>query len=205
MERLGIVDDLRERREAAVARISPTARNRAFPGLYPAPTQRQASIIKDPTAALRNEIAALKQELAQEKQRNGRLTVLLAELSRPLELRREPPMEDVMLEFCKAMNDSGRTIDGAPWSLVWLRTTRRIHPVSHPRQVCMWLVKQICTHASLAMLGLAFGGRDHTTIIYACERAPIIMDTDPGVRQVAISVLRSFGVEPVGLEGESRS
>lgn len=196
------MDELRERRESAVARISPAARNRAFPSLYPAPQQRQATLLKDPTAALRHEIAALKQELSQEKLRNGRLTILLAELSRPLEMRREPPMEDVMLQFCKAMNDAGRTINGDPWSLMWLRTARRMHPVSHPRQVCMWLVKQICTHASLAMLGLAFGGRDHTTIIYACERAPLIMDADPGVRQVAIAVLRSFGVEPIGLEGE---
>lgn len=203
MERLGIADELRDKQESIASRLSPAARHQAFPNVYARPAPREAKKIEDPTLPFRAEIALLKEEIASVKRENGRLTILVKELSRPMAHRIEPPMQDVMAEFCFVMNESGRNVDGNPWSDIWLTTKRRIHPISHPRHVCIWLVREICLSPSLPMIGAVFGGLDHTSIIYACKKAPGIMRADSGLRQVAINVLRKFGVNPAALEQET--
>jgi chromosomal replication initiation ATPase DnaA len=47
--------------------------------------------------------------------------------------------------------------------------TRRDRHIVVPRQVAMFLARAL-TDASLPALGLAFGGRDHTTVLHACAR-----------------------------------
>ncbi len=46
---------------------------------------------------------------------------------------------------------------------------RRTQIVALPRQVAMYLMRQL-TDLSLAEIGRIFGGRDHTTVLYACDR-----------------------------------
>jgi len=46
---------------------------------------------------------------------------------------------------------------------------RRTSQVALPRQVAMYLMRQL-TDMPLAEVGRVFGGRDHTTVMYACER-----------------------------------
>lgn len=46
---------------------------------------------------------------------------------------------------------------------------RRTQSVALPRQVAMYLMRQL-TDLSLVEIGRAFGGRDHTTVIYACDK-----------------------------------
>ena len=41
--------------------------------------------------------------------------------------------------------------------------------MARPRQVAMWLAKQITTR-SLPDIGRRFGGRDHTTVLHAVRR-----------------------------------
>ena len=56
---------------------------------------------------------------------------------------------------------------------------RRTHSVVLPRQVAMYLLRQF-TELSLAEVGSMFGGRDHTTVIYACERVAERVGRDLG-------------------------
>ena len=45
---------------------------------------------------------------------------------------------------------------------------KRIRVIARPRQVAMWLAKEL-TAMSLPAIGEAFGGRDHTTVLHACR------------------------------------
>lgn len=45
---------------------------------------------------------------------------------------------------------------------------KRTRIIARPRQIAMWLSKEL-TPASLPAIGEAFGGRDHTTVLHACR------------------------------------
>ncbi|HAI21064.1 MAG TPA: chromosomal replication initiator protein DnaA [Clostridiales bacterium UBA8153] len=50
-----------------------------------------------------------------------------------------------------------------------LKEKKRTRAVSYPRHVAMYLCREL-TDFSLPRIGHEFGGRDHTTVIHACER-----------------------------------
>lgn len=50
-----------------------------------------------------------------------------------------------------------------------LQGKKRTRNVAFPRQVAMYLTREL-TDMSLPRIGDAFGGRDHTTVIHACDR-----------------------------------
>jgi chromosomal replication initiator protein len=54
---------------------------------------------------------------------------------------------------------------------------RRTRNVALPRQVAMYLMRQL-TDLSLVEVGRLFGGRDHTTVLYACEKVADLVAAD---------------------------
>ncbi len=64
--------------------------------------------------------------------------------------------------------------------------TRR-RQVSFPRQVAMYLVRQY-TSLSLPQIGQFFGGKDHTTVLYACEKIAQKRDKDPKFAQLLAQI-----------------
>ena len=50
-----------------------------------------------------------------------------------------------------------------------LRSPRRNKAVVIPRQIAMYLCRQLA-NMSLMDIGKRFGGRDHTTVIHACNK-----------------------------------
>jgi chromosomal replication initiator protein len=54
-------------------------------------------------------------------------------------------------------------------TLADIKAKRRTKDVALPRQVAMYLSKQV-TEASLSDIGKHFGGKDHATVIYACKQ-----------------------------------
>jgi chromosomal replication initiator protein len=59
---------------------------------------------------------------------------------------------------------------------------RRTRSVARPRQVAMALARELTEH-SLPEIGDAFGGRDHTTVIHACEQVRRLIDSDGRIRE----------------------
>jgi hypothetical protein len=200
MERLGIVDEMVERREAMVAPLSPGARHQAFPNKYARPVPRDQVPHVDKSPKLLAEIERLKSRVAELKAENARLRDMLDAKAGVPRSSASVPIIAVMSRFCDAMNAAGLQIGDEKWSLALLRTSRRAHPISHPRHVCMWLVRTICAEPSFPAIGHAFGGKDHTTVMHAMERAPSWMAADPSLFKVATEVLRSFGAAAARLE-----
>lgn len=58
-----------------------------------------------------------------------------------------------------------------------LVSARRARAVARPRQIAMYLAKRLTTR-SLPEIGRKFGGRDHSTVIYAVRKIEELRDTD---------------------------
>lgn len=63
-----------------------------------------------------------------------------------------------------------------------LHSPRRTRRVARPRQVAMFLAREL-TMRSLPEIGKRFGGRDHTTVLHACRRVQELCDEDPVFKQ----------------------
>ena len=63
-----------------------------------------------------------------------------------------------------------------------MHSARRARAVARPRQVAMYLAKQL-TPRSLPEIGRKFGGRDHTTVIHAVRKIEELSAYDPTFRE----------------------
>ncbi|OLZ08981.1 chromosomal replication initiator protein DnaA [Sulfobacillus thermosulfidooxidans] len=64
-----------------------------------------------------------------------------------------------------------------------LKAKKRTRTVAFPRQVAMYMARQL-TDSSLPRIGEEFGGRDHTTVIHACEKIEQERHTDTQLAQL---------------------
>ena len=67
------------------------------------------------------------------------------------------------------------------------KVQRRSGDIAFPRQIAMYLSKQL-TGQPLVEIGKSFGGRDHTTVIYAINKIEAIIKTDPNTRTIVDNI-----------------
>lgn len=72
-----------------------------------------------------------------------------------------------------------------------LNSKRRSRSVARPRQVAMYLAKDLTNH-SLPEIGDAFGGRDHTTVLHACRKIKELLESDADIREDVKNLLRTL-------------
>ena len=72
-------------------------------------------------------------------------------------------------------------------SLEELKSNSRRREISRARQIAMYLMRQH-TDLSLPRIGEKFGGKDHTTVIYSCDKIAKLLRTDRSLNQT-ISLL----------------
>ncbi|MAH84420.1 MAG: chromosomal replication initiation protein DnaA [Rhodospirillaceae bacterium TMED8] len=63
-----------------------------------------------------------------------------------------------------------------------MHSARRARSVARPRQVAMYLAKQL-TSRSLPEIGRKFGGRDHTTVMHAVRKVEELREHDTGFNE----------------------
>ncbi len=63
-----------------------------------------------------------------------------------------------------------------------LLSRRRSRSIARPRQMAMFLAKELTEH-SLPEIGNAFGGRDHTTVLHACRKIKSLCESDGRLRE----------------------
>ncbi|HRX85545.1 MAG TPA: chromosomal replication initiator protein DnaA [Phycisphaerae bacterium] len=78
-----------------------------------------------------------------------------------------------------------------------LQSKKRTKSITHPRQVCMYLARELTSH-SLEEVGGFFGGRDHTTVLHAHRAISTARGADAklnGILEDLIQALRQRRVE----------
>ena len=74
-----------------------------------------------------------------------------------------------------------------------LLSKRRSRSVARPRQMSMFLSKELTYH-SLPEIGEAFGGRDHTTVIHACKKIKELRDFNNEIEQDYRNLVRALTI-----------
>ena len=72
-----------------------------------------------------------------------------------------------------------------------LKGKKRTKAIAFPRQVAMFIVRDL-TEYSTTEVGLEFGGRDHTTVMHACQRVESRMKTDPTLEPTVNHLVRTI-------------
>ncbi len=70
-----------------------------------------------------------------------------------------------------------------------LKAKKRTRSVAYPRQIAMYLTREL-TSLSLPKIGDEFGGRDHTTVLHACEKINQQVQNDPNVQEIINELIR---------------
>lgn len=66
---------------------------------------------------------------------------------------------------------------------------RRSRSIARPRQLAMFIAKELTTH-SLPEIGDAFGGRDHTTVLHACRKMKELLSSNLSIQEDQKNLLR---------------
>ena len=63
----------------------------------------------------------------------------------------------------------------------------RSHDIALPRQIAMYLMREEA-NISLPQIGEALGGRDHTTVMYGCDKVTEMLEQDDRLRRQVIEI-----------------
>ncbi|MFA6320255.1 MAG: chromosomal replication initiator protein DnaA [Candidatus Omnitrophota bacterium] len=72
-----------------------------------------------------------------------------------------------------------------------MRAKKRSKAIAYPRQIAMYLARQL-TDFSLPEIGDQFGGRDHTTVIHACEKIENELKNKTGLKTIVDKLIQSI-------------
>ncbi len=117
---------------------------------------------------------ALNQVIAMARLTDQPLTPEIAEvaLGNLLPQRRELPAGEILERVARHFGLQPRQLTG--------RSRKR--DIARPRQIVMYLVREE-TDASLPQIGELLGGRDHSTILYGCDRVAELLEEDVELRR----------------------
>jgi chromosomal replication initiator protein len=72
-----------------------------------------------------------------------------------------------------------------------LKGKKRTKNIALPRQIAMYIARDI-TEYSTTELGFEFGGRDHTTVMHACQKIEERLKLDPNMESTIQSLVRTI-------------
>jgi chromosomal replication initiator protein len=76
-----------------------------------------------------------------------------------------------------------------------LQSKRRSQSITEPRQICMYLARNLTKH-SLEEIGGHLGGRDHTTVMHACSKIDRAQRSDPKMHALLSELTRQVTQAP---------
>jgi chromosomal replication initiator protein len=72
-----------------------------------------------------------------------------------------------------------------------LKGKKRTQSIVYPRQLSMYIIREI-TEYTTTEIGQAFGGRDHTTVMHACQKIEDRIQSDPSMDSIIQSLIRTI-------------
>ena len=90
-------------------------------------------------------------------------------------------VERIITEVARTMNVNPEDI----------RSNKQSSPISKARQMAAYVVRTI-TNLPMKSIGEEFGGRDHTTIVYAIQQVEKKMDKDPTFRNMVNDIIKNI-------------
>jgi chromosomal replication initiator protein len=72
-----------------------------------------------------------------------------------------------------------------------LQSKKRSQSIAMPRQICMYLARNLTRH-SLEEIGGHLGGRDHTTVMHACSKIAELEHSNPKARAELAELIRQI-------------
>jgi chromosomal replication initiator protein len=72
-----------------------------------------------------------------------------------------------------------------------LQSKKRSQSITEPRQICMYLARNLTKH-SLEEIGGHLGGRDHTTVMHACSKIAEAKESDPKMQALLSELTRQI-------------
>ena len=88
----------------------------------------------------------------------------------------------------KIIEEVGRTFGVSPDDI---RSAKRNAAVSNARQIAMYVVRDI-TQLPMASIGEEFGGRDHSTVVYATQQVEKNMVKDPRTKATIEDIIKNI-------------
>ena len=82
----------------------------------------------------------------------------------------------------------GRTFGVSPDDI---RSSKRSANISNARQIAVYVVREI-TQLSMTTIGEEFGGRDHSTVVYALQQVTKAIQTDPRKKEVIEDIIKNI-------------
>jgi len=142
-----------------------------------------ASRIQSNTRELEGAIARIQSRASLN---NGIIDRMLVESA----LDQEVPRSDRILRM---QDITGAVVDHYGIKLSDMQSKRRSRSVAVPRQICMYLARQLTRH-SLEEIGGFFGGRDHTTVLHADKQIKRRRNEDPEFRARLEQIERALSI-----------
>ncbi len=101
----------------------------------------------------------------------------------------ETALNDLLPQRCKLTSD--QIIDEVALhfgvQVSALQGRSRSQAIARPRQIAMYLIRKE-TGESLPRIGKLLGGRDHTTILYGCDRITDLIEEDANIRREIVTL-----------------
>lgn len=142
-------------------------------------------ICNNVTTNVRDLEAALTKLVAYAELVNKNITIEIAQ-SQLKDIFSNPRQNNVTIDIIKRV-----VADYFGLSHNELSGKKRTKAIAFPRQMAMYITREI-TEYSTTEVGLDFGGRDHTTVMHACQRIENKMKMDPTLEPILQHLIRAI-------------
>lgn len=88
----------------------------------------------------------------------------------------------------KIITEVARTFGVTPEEI---RSSKRSASISNARQISMYIVREI-TQLPLVSIGESFGGRDHSTIVYALQQVEKSLAKNPKTKAMVEDIIKNI-------------